>query len=50
MTPEEAILRDLYLSELWPVCRELSLGERAAKRQADWEQRVIVEHQKRAAA
>lgn len=32
--------RDAWLAELWPVCRELSKAERAAKRQSDWEQRV----------
>lgn len=40
MTPEQQALRDAFLAELWPVSRELPAGERAAKRQADWEQRI----------
>lgn len=35
MTPEQRALRDAYLSELWPVCRELPRHERAAKRKED---------------
>jgi hypothetical protein len=42
VTPEQERLRDAYLSELWPVCREVPYGERAAKQQADWEQRVLM--------
>lgn len=42
MTPDQERLRDAYLAELWPVCRELPAGERAAKRQADWEQRIAL--------
>ncbi len=34
MTPREA-LADAWLSELWPVCREVSREERAAQRARD---------------
>jgi hypothetical protein len=40
MTPAEEAMRDAWLAELWPASRELPVGERLAKRQADWEQRV----------
>lgn len=38
--------RDAWLSEMWPVCREVPREERAAKRQADWEQRVALADRK----
>ena len=43
MTPDQEQLRDAYLAELWPVTREVPYGERVAKRQADWEQRVMLD-------
>ena len=32
MTPEEKALRDAFLAELWPTCRELSRDEREMDR------------------
>lgn len=42
MTPEQQRLAAAYLAEMWAPCPELSRGERAAKRQADWEARVAL--------
>jgi hypothetical protein len=44
---EERALRDAYLAELWPVCREVSFGEREANRreqrrqQREMEERLL---------
>ena len=35
MTPERRAIRDAWIAECWPVCRELPLGERVQKRKAD---------------
>jgi hypothetical protein len=34
MTEEQRALRDAYLAELWPVCREVPREERAAEKAA----------------
>ena len=31
MTPEERSMRELFMAEMWPVCRELSREERAVQ-------------------
>jgi hypothetical protein len=35
MTFEEQLLRDAFLAELWPVCREVSREEREVQRAVD---------------
>jgi len=35
VTPEQRALRDAYLSEMWPTCREESREDRAVKRALD---------------
>jgi len=32
VTPDEETLRDAFLAECWPVCREVSREERAAQK------------------
>ena len=39
MTPEERALRDAWLAEMWPTCRELSREEREVERALTEERR-----------
>ena len=41
--PNDHRERDAWLAELWRPCRELSLGERAAKREEDRRLQKITE-------
>jgi hypothetical protein len=50
VTPEQQALRDAYLAELWPTCRELPVGERAGKRRADREMQRELEDREAAQA
>ena len=40
-------LRDAYLAEMWPVCREVPRGERIAKVKADRQEQWIMEQRTR---
>ncbi len=43
MTPDQRALRDAFLAELWPVCREVPRDVRAEQRKADREMRQAAE-------
>ncbi len=45
MTPEQRALRDAFLAELWPVCREVPRDVRAAKREMDRDEQRQAEEQ-----
>ena len=42
MTPERRAIRDAWIAECWPVCRELPLGERVQKRLDDVVNRALL--------